>query len=107
MLNSHKRAELTGFKYQEPYFFARIFDDPKEDTFDILTVCTKVDMIRKLVPGAPKLYFLSIGRGLVCYVHCHKPFLLVKNLQHTFEGENYAPLKQNHMLQFTLTKGIE
>ena len=50
---------LAYFKYQEPEFHARLFGGSEEGTFAVPTGRTKVGLIIKPVPGAPKLYVLN------------------------------------------------
>ena len=58
MLIYHTSGSLK-FKYQEPAFYARLFDEWEKGPFDVPPGCTKVGVIIKSVPGAPKLYVLQ------------------------------------------------
>ena len=50
---------LTNFKYHEPWFYSRLFDESEEGNFKVTPGLKKVDVIRKPVPCDPKLYVLS------------------------------------------------
>ena len=52
---SHKWV-LINFKYQEPSFYDRLFDNYEEGPFDVPSGHMKVVVIRKSVPGSPKFY---------------------------------------------------
>ena len=56
---------LTSFKFQEPEFYARLFDESEEDYFEVPKDVTKVGLLIKPVRGAPKLYFSSEAKVLV------------------------------------------
>ena len=49
---------LTNSKHQELSFYAILFDDSGNGPFKVPPSCKKVGIIRKSVPGAPKLYVL-------------------------------------------------
>ena len=51
---SHERV-LTYFKYQEPAFYGKIFDDSKEVPFKVPTGRTNFSVMRKPVLGSPRL----------------------------------------------------
>ena len=51
---SHKWV-LKIFKYQEPAFYDRLFDESEQGPFEVPPGHTNIDEIRKSVPGAPKL----------------------------------------------------
>ena len=46
---------LTDFKYQEPAFYARLFNKSEEGSFEVPTGRTKVGVIINPVPGTTKL----------------------------------------------------
>ena len=50
---------LKIFKDQEPKFYARLYDELVEGPFEVPPGLIKVGVLRKPVPGAPKLYFLN------------------------------------------------
>ena len=47
---------LKKFKYQDPEFYDRLFDNSEEGPFKIPPGCMNIFVIIKLVPDAPKLY---------------------------------------------------
>ena len=54
---------LTNFKYKEPEFYARLFDESEEIPFEVTPGRTNVGIIRKPVPGTPKLYVLQDSKS--------------------------------------------
>ena len=50
---------LENFKYQDPCFYARLFDDSEEGPFEVPPGRKKVFVIIKPLPGDPKLYILK------------------------------------------------
>ena len=66
-------------KYQEPAFYARLFDRSEEGPFKVLPCRMKNCVIKKRVPVDTNFIFFKKERVLVCYVHCHLHFyVLVK-----------------------------
>ena len=49
---------LTKLKYQEPEFYATLFYESEEVTFEVPLGSTKVGVMRKPVHGVPKFYVL-------------------------------------------------
>ena len=47
---------LKNFKYQDPEFYNRSFDQSEEGPSEVTPGCKDVVVIRKLVPGTPKFY---------------------------------------------------
>ena len=56
--DTSKKWVLKNLKYQEPAFYARLFDDSEEGPFEVSPGHTKVGMIMKPVHRDPKLYVL-------------------------------------------------
>ena len=73
---------LTNFKYHEPSFYARLFDESEEGPFEFPTGCIMFGVIIKPVSDAPKFYIFSKARVLVFYIHFH--------LHISFLVENFA-----------------
>ena len=47
---------LKNFKYQEPVFYSRLFENDEEGPFEVLLGITNVGVTQKPVPDDPKLY---------------------------------------------------
>ena len=47
---------LKNFKYQEPVFYSRLFENDEEGPFEVPLGITNVGVTRKPVPDDPKLY---------------------------------------------------
>ena len=64
---SHELA-LKNFKPKETAFYTRLFNKSDEGPFEVPPCRTKVSVMRKSVPGAPKLYVLHDGNstGVFC-----------------------------------------
>ena len=72
------RFQVSGSR-----IYDRLFGESEEGPFEVFPGRTRVGVIRKPVPGAPKLYFFSKARVLVCSIHFHICFyLLIKHLHH-------------------------
>ena len=59
---------LTYFKFQEPEFYARLFNDYEGGPFEATKVCTMVIVIINILPGDPKLYVFKDRKssGVFC-----------------------------------------
>ena len=68
---------MGNFRYQDPEFYTIIFDESLKGHFEVSSVRTNKDDIRKSVPGDPKLYVLQGKIVIVCSVNCRVYFLLV------------------------------
>ena len=86
---------LKIFKYQKPEFYARLFDDTEEDPFEVPSDRTKVDVIRKPLPGAPKSYILwEIKSACMFYsLTSDFPFVDEKVAADSFNDEILLSLK--------------
>ena len=70
---------LANFKYQDPEFYARLFDNSKEGPFEVHTGRIKVCVIKKEYLVLLSCMFFSKERVLECYINFHLNFsLLVK-----------------------------
>ena len=66
---SHERI-LTNFKYQEPEFYPRLFDELEKGHFKVSLGRKKFDeIIKHLYLVLLRFMFLSKKIVLVCYVH--------------------------------------
>ena len=54
---------IKKLNYQEPLFYAVLFDDSKEGAFEVTPGHTKVAVIRKHVPGDTMLYVLQHSKS--------------------------------------------
>ena len=55
---------LENFNNQKPEFYARWFDESEEGSFEVPPGWTKVGLIRKTVPDAPKLYVFQDSKDV-------------------------------------------
>ena len=73
---------LDNIQVSGSRIYARLFDESEEGPYEVLSGWSKFCVIRKQVPGAPRLYFYRIERLPVCFVHFHPcVFLLVTKFQ--------------------------
>ena len=87
---------LINFKYQEPEFYARIFDESEDGYFEVPPGCIKVGIIRKLLPNDPKLYIFRLSIVLSCSVHFRPRFLWWKITLDHFRYDIIPSLKANY-----------
>ena len=73
---------LTNFKHQESAFYALLFNKSEEGPFEVPPCRTKVGVIRKSVPGDPKLYVLHDSNSdcVICSL-LSEFFFVVKKVQ--------------------------
>ena len=86
---------MINFKYHDLEFYARLFDDSEESPFQVYPGHTKVGVIRKLVPGDPKLYFLQEIKSVCvsCSLLCGFFFVGNKVSAYHFKYEVTTSLK--------------
>ena len=93
---------MTNFKCRETKFYARLLHGSEEGPFESPPGCKKVGLIRKLLPGAPKLYSFQ-GRNSVCVLCSFSwSFLFVgdKVAADNFKGEIITWIKTKYRVQF-------
>ena len=56
--DTSKKWVLKNLKYQEPAFYARLFDRSEEGPFKFSAGHMKVIVIKNCIPGSLKLYVL-------------------------------------------------
>ena len=91
------------FKYQEPEFYARLFDEWEEGPFDVPPGCTNVGVLIKSVPGAHKLYVLQeINSACVIFWFlCDFFFVGDKFAADFFKDDIIPSLKAEYMLKLS------
>ena len=91
---------LKNFRYQEPQFYARLFDNSEKLPFELPPGHTKNDYNR-YAPGAHKLYFLR-GECCLC-VFFSSSFYFVgdKNSADCFKDDIKSSLKANGRFKFS------
>ena len=73
------KSVLTRFKYQEPGFYARLFDEREKWLFEVPPGHTKKYEIIKTVPGATKLYVFQEINGDWVFCSLTYEFFFVGN----------------------------
>ena len=68
---------LTNFKYQEPKFYSRLFNESEKVTFESPPGCTKKDLKNKYLMLLSCMFSRG-GRVIVCSVHCRVHFTLLE-----------------------------
>ena len=78
---------IEKIKYQELYFYARLFDWSKEVPFEVPPGRTKVGVLRKPVLGAPKLYVFrdNMSSCVLCSLSSNFFFVAEKFAAYSFK----------------------